>query len=122
MPATEHACSSCDYVPSRQSAYCPECGAEDPWEERVLYDMSEVSLPVVFPVRVTRYEPILWEAFCEEVFGARLDRADVANVPKSIPKMPELHFETYWVMREDDGPLGPFANRSDARAAVSEMD
>ena len=118
MTATKTVCSECDTVPSSVTQYCPDCGAEEPWEKEPLYDFDDVELPIV--VEYEHYNDTygLWRAFCQQAFGGEVELEDVANYDGPSPRdMKYCVINTYWVV-DKSGVDGPYLDRSEARSEL----
>lgn len=119
MPVTETYCTECEHTPADETAYCPECGAEDPWDDRPMYQFDEDDFPYVFSYEVYNDNYGLWRAFCQQYWGnPELTGGDVENLPDGFPKLKYNVFEVHYAITEDYDLEGPFLDKQDARTAV----
>lgn len=122
MTITAVYCEECDnQINDEQPNYCPECGAENPWEERPVYDMDDVDFPVIVEIEHYNDNHGLWREFCQTVFDVyELKGSDIANMPDNLPSMKYNVVYYYMVVGREDIE-GPFLEESEARKAKSEM-
>ena len=113
---TQAVCTECGTVNDDQPTYCPNCGAEEPWEEEYKYDMDDVNFPVIVSWEMYNDNYEMWRQFCYEAFGARLEEEDIANMPSGFPQMkymcPKLYFKVTRFSVE-----GPFLSEKEAKEA-----
>jgi hypothetical protein len=116
----ESYCTECGSASTAATPHCPNCGAEDPWDERPAFRFDEDDLPFVFSHEVYDDNYDLWRTFCGEYFGAyELNGSDVAGLPEDFPKMKYCVFEVYFVITETYELEGPFLDKSAAREATA---
>jgi len=113
---TQAVCTECGTVNDDQPTYCPNCGAEEPWEEEYQYDMDDVEFPVIVSWEMYNDNYEMWRQFCYEVFGGPLKEEDIANMPSGFPRMkymcPMLYFKVTRSSVE-----GPFLSEKEAKEA-----
>jgi hypothetical protein len=116
-PATETVCGDCGHRPDEPNDYCPECGAEGPWEVQYLYDWKDVDLPVVFSFEHYNDTYGLWHEFTTAVFGTRLGSDEIAHCPGIQRDMKYCVVQTYWKLTENLKVKGPFLDKKEAKEA-----
>jgi len=115
---TETYCMECDNVVRDESTFCPECGAEDPWDKRPMYEFDEDDLPTVISYESYNDTYKLWNNFCKQHFGNyELKGDDVAGLPEQFPSLKYCVFEVYFVVTKSYEMEGPFLTRKEAREA-----
>lgn len=116
MTQMETYCTECERVSSATTPHCPDCGAEDPWDERPAYEFNEDDLPFVFSYEVYEDNWKLWRSFCEQYFGSyELKGSDVAGLSEEFPKLKYCVFDVHYVVTEGYELEGPFLSEEDAR-------
>lgn len=103
MTETETRCANCGIVNESRPSYCPDCGAEQPWVEKAMYDWErDVDLPVVFSYHVYDDYYELWESFCNEVWGVYgVTGKEIANMPDGLPRMKYFETELWFKLTEE---------------------
>jgi len=118
---TKTICEECEKEAEEETKFCPECGAENPWEEVPRYDMEEVDFPVIVEIEHYNDDHGLWRDFCQKVFGwPELKGSDIANVPDNLPSMKYNVVSYYMVVGRED-IKGPFLEKSEARQAKEKL-
>lgn len=115
---TETVCSECNWTTTEREPpnYCPNCGAQEPWEEQPAYKIHRENFPVIFTTSCGGEKWGLWRAFCEEYFGVYdLKGSDVANLPEDFPRLKYGHVDIYWAIDEEYELHGPFLDKDKLR-------
>lgn len=116
MVATETVCSECGTKSRSKPNFCPDCGAEDPWEEEALFEFDEDDLPIIFETSLSDDFWELWDDFCQSYFGVcDIEGDDVKGLPDEFPRMKYRMINVYWVLNEDLEIEGPYLSRKNAR-------
>jgi len=115
-------CRECGHETDTETAYCPDCGAADPWEDQPAYQFHADDLPVVFRYAVTDSEKwALWRAFCRSYFGTpELTASDVAGLPGKFPRLKTCHVDLWWRITTDYEVEGPYLSPEAAREGDAE--
>lgn len=109
MTVTETVCTGCGRQTTVESDYCPDCGAEDPWEEQPRYEFDEEDLPIVVEFEVYDDNHSLWRDFCNQYFGKyELRGSDIVGLPDDFPRMKYCTFSVYFKITEELELEGPF--------------
>lgn len=120
MTLMETYCTECGKTVRNETDHCPNCGAEDPWDERSAYRFDEEDLPIVISHEIYQDHNELWQSFCSGYFGsASLTGDQIADLPDEFPSLGYCVFDVYYVVTESMDLEGPFLERSEAREAVS---
>lgn len=120
MTQMETYCTDCGNTSTATTPHCPNCGAEDPWDERPAYQFDEDDLPFVFSYEVYKDNWQLWREFCQAYFGNyELKGSDTAGIPEDFPKLKYCVFEVYFVITESHDLDGPFLSREEAKEAAT---
>lgn len=124
MPITETVCGECDHNPDSETKHCPECGAEEPWEEQNAYEFDEDDLPIIFAYNVYDDNHGMWRGFLQDYFGVgyNLKESDIANLPSGFPRLKYISQDLYFVITEDLELEGPFLSKQEARQEVQDRD
>lgn len=121
MVVTKTVCSECGTNNRSKPNYCPECGAENPWEEEAVYEFNDEDLPFIFETSITSDNWELWDDFCQSYFSSSdLTGDDIKNLPDDFPRMKYRMIDVYWVLTEDLDVDGPYLERKEARNSTSE--
>ncbi len=115
MTITEIVCTECDESPAEETPHCPNCGAEDPWEEQPTYEFNDDDLPIIFSYELYNDTYGLWRAFCHEYFGSSVKGKNVANLPSSFPRMKYCTTMLYFKVTESYNLEGPYLTKEEAR-------
>lgn len=119
MPLTETYCENCGMTAEESTSFCPDCGAEEPWEVRSAYKFDADDLPVIFTTRTYDDDWGLWDGFCEEYFGTRLQGDDVDGLPDDFPRLKFHEVEIFWKIDEALDLHGPFLSKEEAVSSKS---
>lgn len=123
MTEMETFCTSCDETATSTTPHCPECGAEDPWDDRPKYEFDEEDLPHMFRQELFGGDWGVWNAFCESYFGwGDLTGNDIAGLPDDLPSMHGPRIQVFYVLTPGLELEGPFNERVEAVEVMKECD
>jgi hypothetical protein len=120
MTITNTVCTSCGHTTDQASPspFCPQCGDEDPWDERAAHVFEEDDLPFVFSYEAYEDNYSLWGAFCEQYFGVyELKGTDIAGLPEEFPRLKYCVCELWFKITPSYELEGPFQSEAEARDA-----
>lgn len=104
----ETVCTNCEHSPEKETAFCPECGEEDPWKERNKFEFDKEDLPITFSHRCYEDDYQIWNSFSEDYFDSRLQRKHIANLPNNFPRLKIDEVEIWYGIDKSLKLHGPF--------------